>query len=131
MDDLTVWLAFGAGVLSFVSPCNLPLYPAFLSYITGLSSDELRQKNKRLSLTALLHTFIFILGFSTIFIVLGMSTSFIGEAFIQYNSLIRQIGAIVIVVFGLVTLGVLKPSFLMKLASCDCLKDREALSARM
>lgn len=114
MNDLTVLLAFAAGVLSFVSPCNLPLYPAFLSYITGLSMDDLKQKGKGLPPKAMLHTFIFILGFSTIFIVLGMSTSIIGEVFIRYNNLIRQIGAILIVAFGLVTLGVIKSTFLMK-----------------
>jgi len=114
MNDLTILLAFAAGVLSFVSPCNLPLYPVFLSYITGLSVDDLKQKGKGIPPTAMFHTFIFILGFSTIFIVLGMSTSFIGEAFNQYNNLIRQVGAIFIVVFGLVTLGVIKLSFLMR-----------------
>lgn len=114
MSDVTILLAFAAGVLSFVSPCNLPLYPAFLSYITGMSVDDLKQKRKGIQPKAMLHTTIFILGFSTIFIVLGMSTSFIGEVFIRYNDMIRQIGAIFIVVFGLVTLGVLKPEFLMK-----------------
>ncbi|MCM3763055.1 cytochrome c biogenesis protein CcdA [Alkalihalobacillus oceani] len=114
MNDVTIFLAFAAGVLSFVSPCNLPLYPAFLSYITGLTMDDFKQKGKGLPPKAMLHTLIFILGFSTIFIVLGMSTSFIGELFIRYNNLIRQIGAIFIVVFGLVTIGVIKPMFLMK-----------------
>lgn len=114
MGDVTILLAFAAGVLSFVSPCNLPLYPAFLSYITGVSVDDLNQKRKGLSPKAMLHTFIFILGFSTIFIVLGMSTSFIGELFIKYNNLIRQAGAVFIVFFGLVTMGVIKPSLLMR-----------------
>ncbi|WP_059104876.1 cytochrome c biogenesis CcdA family protein [Shouchella shacheensis] len=113
MNDISIILAFGAGLLSFVSPCNLPLYPAFLSYITGLSVEELKEKGKGVS-PKVVHTSIFILGFSTIFIVLGMSTSLIGEAFIRYNNLIRQIGAIFIVVFGLVTMGVIKPSLLMR-----------------
>src|SRR5690625_2598834 len=114
MEDLTVLLAFAAGVLSFISPCNLPLYPAFLSYITGVSTDDLKQKGKGISTKAMVHTSIFILGFSTIFIVLGMSTSFVGEIFIKYNNLIRQMGAIFIVVFGLVTMGLFNPSFLMR-----------------
>ncbi|WP_017727683.1 cytochrome c biogenesis CcdA family protein [Halalkalibacterium ligniniphilum] len=114
MTDLTFLLAFGAGLLSFVSPCNLPLYPAFVSYITGLSVDELKEKGRFMPPRATLHTVIFIFGFSTIFIVLGMSTSLIGETFVQYNNLIRQIGAILIVLFGLVTMGALQPSFLMK-----------------
>ncbi|KGA96653.1 cytochrome C biogenesis protein [Alkalihalobacillus alcalophilus ATCC 27647 = CGMCC 1.3604] len=114
MNEINIFLAFGAGVLSFISPCNLPLYPVFISYITGVSIEDLKEKGRKISPIAMLHTFIFILGFSTIFVALGMSTSLIGEFFIMYNQLIRQIGAIVIVIFGLITLGLFKPSFLMK-----------------
>lgn len=114
MADLTILLAFGAGVLSFISPCNLPLYPAFLSYITGMTMDEIKKKGRFLPPRAMLHTFIFILGFSTIFVVLGMSTTLVGDLFLQYNNLIRQLGAIFIILFGLITIGVIRPSFLMK-----------------
>ncbi|WP_096186278.1 cytochrome c biogenesis CcdA family protein [Evansella halocellulosilytica] len=114
MDNLTIFFAFGAGVLSFVSPCNIPLYPAFISYITGLSQEELKNKKYKASPSAMIHTFIFILGFSTIFIALGMSTSFLGQFFIRYSDLIRQLGAIFIILFGLFIAGWFKPGFLMK-----------------
>ncbi|RBW70185.1 cytochrome c biogenesis protein CcdA [Bacillus taeanensis] len=114
MGDLNLFLAFGAGVLSFISPCCLPLYPAFLSYITGVSVDELKENNGILKRRAMLHTMFFLLGFSIIFIVLGFSTSLIGSFFIRYSGLIRQIGAILIVVFGLVVIGVFQPRFFMK-----------------
>ncbi|MFC5711899.1 cytochrome c biogenesis CcdA family protein [Thalassorhabdus alkalitolerans] len=114
MGDVTILLAFGAGVLSFVSPCNLPLYPAFISYITGVSVDELKREDKKLPPSAIIHTIFFLLGFSIIFVVLGMSTSFIGSLFMQYNDFIRQMGAIFIILFGLVILGIFQPSFLMK-----------------
>ncbi|USK32131.1 cytochrome c biogenesis protein CcdA [Bacillus sp. F19] len=110
--DLNIFLAFGAGFFSFISPCCLPLYPAFLSYITGMSVGELRD-NSILNRSAMLHTFFFLLGFSIIFVVLGLSTSIIGSLFSQYKDLIQKIGAILIVFFGLVVVGILKPKFLM------------------
>ncbi len=112
--DVNLLLAFGAGFLSFISPCTLPLYPAFLSYITGMSLEELKTDKKLMQKRGMLHTLFFLLGFSIIFIALGYATSFIGTFFIQYGDLIRQVGAIFIVIFGLVVVGIFKPEFLMK-----------------
>ena len=70
--DLNLFLAFGAGFLSFISPCTLPLYPAFISYITGMSLDDLKSDSKRMSRSGMLHTLFFLIGFSIIFIVLGL-----------------------------------------------------------
>ncbi len=111
-SEVTFFLAFGAGVLSFVSPCVLPVFPAFVSYITGMSYNEIekQQFNGR----AILHTLFFLIGFSLIYIALGFGTSFLGGYLVEYGNLIRQIGAILIVVFGLVISGVLKFDFLMK-----------------
>ena len=114
MTDLNIFLAFGAGILSFVSPCCLPLYPAFLSYITGVSVDELKERNGMLQKRAILHTAFFLVGFSVIFVVLGLSTSLIGTLFIKYSDVIRQIGAILVVFMGLVIIGALQPKFIMK-----------------
>ncbi|WP_299092234.1 cytochrome c biogenesis protein CcdA [uncultured Metabacillus sp.] len=114
MTDVNIFLAFGAGFLSFISPCCLPLYPAFLSYITGVSVGELKTENALLQKRSLLHTICFLIGFSSIFIALGFGTSFIGEIFQNYQDLIRQIGAILIVCFGLMIVGVFTPEFLMK-----------------
>lgn len=79
-----------------------------------MSTDQLKEGKKGLPKEAIFHTIFFLLGFSLIFIVLGMSTSFIGTFFIQYNDFIRQAGAILIIFFGLVILGVITPKFLMK-----------------
>jgi cytochrome c-type biogenesis protein len=114
MTDVNFFLALGAGFLSFISPCCLPLYPAFLSYITGMSVGDLKSENAMLQKRSLLHTLFFLLGFSIIFIALGFTTSFIGQFFINYKELIRQLGAIFLVVFGLMVVGVFKPEFLMK-----------------
>ncbi|BDH63563.1 cytochrome C biogenesis protein CcdA [Ureibacillus massiliensis 4400831 = CIP 108448 = CCUG 49529] len=107
-EQVNLLLAFGAGLLSFLSPCSLPLYPAFLSYVTGMSLNELKEDKGILNKKAMGHTLLFLLGFSIIFMALGFSTSFIGTLFIQYQDLLRQIGAIIIVFFGLVTLGVFR-----------------------
>ncbi|WP_078380800.1 cytochrome c biogenesis CcdA family protein [Sutcliffiella halmapala] len=112
--DLTLLLAFGAGILSFISPCTLPIYPAFLSYITGVSVGELKEEKGMMRRKSILHTLFFLIGFSIIFIALGFGTSFIGEFFSKYQELIRQVGAILILFFGFVILGVFQPKFLMQ-----------------
>ncbi|MDQ0216954.1 cytochrome c biogenesis protein CcdA [Peribacillus cavernae] len=114
MNDVNVFLAFGAGFLSFISPCCLPLYPAFLSYITGMSVGEIKSENAMLQRRSLLHTLFFLLGFSLIFIALGFSASILGRFFETYQDLIRQIGAIIIIFLGLIIIGVFQPKFLMK-----------------
>jgi len=114
MSEINVFIAFGAGFLSFISPCVLPLYPAFLSYITGMSVNEISDESKKLNKNSLIHTIFFLLGFSSVFVMLGFSTSLIAEFLIKHQNLIRQIGAILIVFFGLVIVGVLNFEFLMK-----------------
>ncbi|MCL6570647.1 MAG: cytochrome c biogenesis protein CcdA [Bacillus sp. (in: Bacteria)] len=114
MSDVNIFIAMGAGFLSFISPCCLPLYPAFLSYITGMSVGELKEENVLLQKRSLFHTLFFLLGFSMIFIAIGFGTSFIGIFFLSYKDLIRQLGAIFIVLFGLIIVGILNPQFMMK-----------------
>lgn len=114
MSDVNIFMAFGAGFLSFISPCCLPLYPAFLSYITGMSVGELKSENAMLQKRSLLHTLFFLIGFSAIFIAMGFGTTFIGGFFREYKDLIRQLGGIFIILFGLMIVGVFKPEFLMK-----------------
>jgi len=112
-NEINLLLVFGAGLLSFLYPCSLPLYPAFLSYITGVSLNELKENKGILSRHAIKNTLLFLLGFSIIFLALGLSTSFIGTFFIQYKDLLRQIGAIIMVFFGLISVGILKLDFLL------------------
>jgi cytochrome c-type biogenesis protein len=114
MTDLNVFIALGAGFLSFVSPCCLPLYPAFLSYITGMSVGEIKEENAMMQRRSMLHTLFFLIGFSAIFIAIGFGTTLLGQFFQQYQDLIRQIGAIFVFVFGLLIVGIIKPEFLMK-----------------
>ena len=71
-SEVTFLLAFGAGVLSFVSPCVLPVFPAFVSYITGMSYNEV--ENQNFNVRAILHTLFFLIGFSLVYIALGFGT---------------------------------------------------------
>ncbi|MGN7470387.1 cytochrome c biogenesis CcdA family protein [Brevibacillus sp. SAFN-007a] len=121
--NLTVFLAFAAGFLSFISPCCLPLYPSFLSYITGVTVEEVKKGRAVFQKQALFHTFFFILGFSIIFIALGLSTSWIGNLFVNQKDLIRQLGGILLVVIGLIMLQVFKMDWMMRSFKID-LKSR-------
>jgi len=112
--DINIFIALGAGFLSFISPCTLPLYPAFLSYITGMSLDELKTEKGMLQKRAILHTLFFLVGFSIIFIAIGFGASLANEFFQNYKDLLRQGGAILIVIFGLMIVGLLQIDFLMK-----------------
>lgn len=116
MQDVTLWLAFGAGFLSFISPCCLPLYPSYLSYITGMSVSQLGDKNQPIAMRKLTmtHTLFFILGFSIIFFAMGLSASWIGRLFTGNQNLIRLLGGILIIAMGLFVMGVFKPKFLMQ-----------------
>ncbi|MGA9232675.1 MULTISPECIES: cytochrome c biogenesis protein CcdA [unclassified Exiguobacterium] len=111
--ELSLWLAFGAGLLSFVSPCTLPLYPVFLSYITGVSVTDLKEKGVR-ERRSLFHTLAFLVGFALVFVVLGLSTSLFADVFITYRDTLRMVGALVIFVFGIVLVGLWQPTFLMR-----------------
>ncbi|WP_342537630.1 cytochrome c biogenesis protein CcdA [Sporosarcina sp. FSL K6-1540] len=118
MADISILLAFGAGALTFISPCVFPLYPTFLSYITGMSVAEIQLGELKGQHKAILHTIFFLCGFSIIYLVFGFGT--VGSAtlletwYFQYGDVIRQIGAILMVLFGLITIGLLQPKFLMK-----------------
>ncbi|MFC0561488.1 cytochrome c biogenesis CcdA family protein [Halalkalibacter alkalisediminis] len=112
MPEVSIYLAFAAGVLAFISPCTLPIYPSFISYITGISVNELKV-NKKLWTVTLSHSIIFCLGFSFIYYVLGFSFSAIGSLFISYQPTIQKIGGIFLVLVGLFLAGVIEPKLLM------------------
>ncbi len=114
MQTVSYTLAFSAGLLSFVSPCILPLIPSYLSYLTGLSGKELREDAMRSRNLVMKHALLFILGFSTIFILLGASATLLGQFFLENMKITRQIGGALIVFFGLYMTGIIKLDFLMR-----------------
>jgi cytochrome c-type biogenesis protein len=113
--ELNVWIALWAGLVSFVSPCTLPLYPSYLSYITGVSVQQLKEDTSRaMRMRTLTHTLFFILGFSVIYYAMGATANILAETFVRHRELISKLAGIVIIVMGLVLLGVFKPKLLMR-----------------
>ena len=104
-ETVTYLTAFGAGVLSFLSPCVLPLVPSFVSYLTGLSVDELARADGRRRWLALTHAAAFIAGFSLVFILLGASATSVGQLLTEHQELVRKIGGALIVFFGIFLTG--------------------------
>jgi cytochrome c-type biogenesis protein len=108
-------IAFSAGLLSFISPCVLPLVPSYLAYITGLSVDELTQErqNHVMRWTIIKNSVLFILGFSAVFILFGASATAAGQLLLSYQEVVRKTGGVLVVLFGLYIMGILKLPFLM------------------
>lgn len=109
----TLWLAFGAGLLSFISPCCLPLYPSYLSYISGVTFSRNEKHVLAHRLKALTHTLFFVIGFSIVFLALGLSATVLGQVFITHRTLIRMIGGGIVILMGLSLSGLLNPKWLM------------------
>jgi cytochrome c-type biogenesis protein len=103
-------VAFLGGILSFLSPCVLPLVPSYLGFITGFTLEEMGNRRK----LALIHAVLFVAGFSIIFVVLGASATAVGSAFRASKELIQRGGGILIIAFGLYCLGVIKLGFLTR-----------------
>lgn len=114
IPQISLIAAFSAGLLSFVSPCVLPLVPSYISYITGLSVEQLTDVSERVKFrkAIIVNSLLFIGGFSSVFIAFGASASFLGQILITYQDLIRRIGGVLIIVFGLYLLGILNLNFL-------------------
>jgi cytochrome c-type biogenesis protein len=106
-----VAVAFLAGLLSFLSPCVLPVVPSYLSYVTGISGAAELQRRRHL---ALLHAALFVLGFTLIFVALGATATAFGRLLNTYQHWLERIGGLLIVVFGLYTVGALKVGFLAR-----------------
>ncbi|MEO7457865.1 MAG: cytochrome c biogenesis protein CcdA [Gemmatimonadaceae bacterium] len=102
--SLGIALAFGTGLLSFLSPCVLPLIPSYLTFVTGVGFEDLSTSRR----SALLHASLFVLGFTLIFVALGASATILGRVLIHYRIWITRLGGALVVLFGLYLLGVIK-----------------------
>ena len=105
---LSALVAFAGGLLSFLSPCVLPLVPSYLGFVTGFTIDEMTDRRKM----AMVHATLFVLGFSLVFILLGASATALGRALNHYQEWVTRIGGVLILFFGLYLLGVIKLGFL-------------------
>jgi len=114
--EVSVWAALAAGVVSFISPCVLPLVPAYISFMTGISVDDMRNTEsvdrKKVMLKAGMHSLSFVLGFSLVFILLGASATLLGRMLLNYMDLLSKVGGVLIVIFGLHFMGLFRIGFL-------------------
>jgi cytochrome c-type biogenesis protein len=114
-NNITLISAFAAGLLSFLSPCVLPLIPSYITYITGLSLSELQAEHPTGEVRAktVVHSILFVSGFTAVFILLGASATFIGGFLQEHMSVLRRVGGIMIVLFGVHLTGLFPLHFLL------------------
>lgn len=115
--------AFGAGLLSFLSPCVLPLIPGYLSFMTGMSTAQLSEKNRRLS-SVMVPAVLFVAGFSFVFVALGASASLIGQFLVRFRDSLEVVGGLVVIAFGVLMLGIIKAPWLYGEARVDLERSR-------
>ena len=115
-NEVSILISFTAGILTFFSPCILPLFPSYITYITGKSFEDIKTKVGSSDITKFTaaHSLFFILGFSIIFVLLGVSISYLGSFFGIRKLWLERIGGIVIVLFGLHIMGLFRLGFLEK-----------------
>ena len=109
--NTTLSVAFLAGLISFLSPCVLPLIPGYISYISGTSLDKIKEKKRNL---IVIKTVFFTLGFSFVFIALGSTATFIGQFFLVNSNIFRIIAGIILIIFSLQLIGIINFNFMNK-----------------
>ncbi len=109
-QGVSLAVAFAAGLLSFLSPCVLPLIPSYVGFLTGMSVEEVERRRG----TAVLHGLWFVAGFTLVFIILGAAASALGVLLRDYQQWLGRAGGVLLILFGLYLLGVLRPAFLMR-----------------
>jgi cytochrome c-type biogenesis protein len=127
-ENISIIVALGGGLLSFLSPCVLPLVPSYLSFITGTSFDDIRVShlNSHLRQKVVLSSLFFVIGFSMVFIALGASFGLLGRFFASYQQIIKIIAGLIIIFFGLYIAGIFKVPFLMRSKELLPLKSKPA-----
>lgn len=114
MENVSLFAAFAAGIISFISPCVLPLIPMYISFISGMSLDEMKStvNRKQILKRVTASSVLFVLGFSVVFVALGASVTFLGKLMLARLSILSKVAGVLIVIFGLHTTGLLKLRFL-------------------
>ncbi|MCL5959699.1 MAG: cytochrome c biogenesis protein CcdA [Chloroflexi bacterium] len=111
-QSISLIVAFGAGILSFLSPCVLPLVPVYITHLAGTSASSSQPGYARLP--TLIHAVTFVAGFSTIFVLLGASVGLMGSVLYDKLPILRQVGGVFLIILGLHTIGILKIPFLYR-----------------
>ncbi|MFQ5329889.1 MAG: cytochrome c biogenesis CcdA family protein [Thermodesulfobacteriota bacterium] len=115
-ENVSITFAFLGGLLSFASPCVLPLVPAYVSFVTGISFEELTNSSddKGIKKTIFVNSIAFVLGFTVVFVGLGASASFMGQFILTYQDIIRKVGGIVIILLGIHIIGIINFNILQR-----------------
>jgi cytochrome c-type biogenesis protein len=126
--EVSIPIAFFGGILSFISPCVLPLVPSYISFVTGISFEELTGDNTvGLKKVILFNSLMFILGFSTVFVViLGSSAQLFGSVFMEYQDIIRKLGGLAIILLGIHIIGIINFKILQRDKRLHFFKDKPA-----
>lgn len=126
--DLTIAIALGAGLLSFLSPCVLPLVPSYFSFVSGMSFEELTGPTALVASRRriILNSLFFIFGFSLVFVAMGASVSLVGQILRYYIGAAQKVAGLLIIFFGLYITGLLKLPFLMRSRQALVLQGRPA-----
>ncbi|MCL6472696.1 MAG: cytochrome c biogenesis protein CcdA [Firmicutes bacterium] len=106
--DISIYMAFFVGIASFASPCVLPLIPGYLSFISGISVNDLGRTSTQNRVRVIAATLLFVLGFTIIFVALGASAGFLGSWLISYRAIFMKIAGIVIIIFALFSMELIK-----------------------
>jgi len=109
--NTTLSIAFLSGLISFLSPCVLPLIPGYISYISGTSFNKIKEKKRNL---IVIKTIFFTLGFSSVFIALGSTATFIGQFFLLNSNIFRIVAGVILIVFSLQLIGIINFNFMNK-----------------
>jgi len=130
MPDVSIYMAFVAGLISFLSPCVLPLVPGYISFISGVTFTEIKEKTSTPSVPSgekriiVINSLFFIAGFSLVFILLGASATWIGAFLSSKISLISKIGGLIIIFFGIYKIGLIRPQLFYREARFN-IKDKK------
>jgi len=129
LPDISFYMAFGAGLISFLSPCVLPLVPGYISFISGVSFAEIKEKEGSMPFLSkekriiLYSSIFFIIGFSLVFILLGATATWVGTFISSKIAILTKLAGLVIIFFGIYMMGLIRPRFLFKEARFQ-IKDK-------
>ena len=110
-DTASMFAALGAGFITFLSPCVLPLIPGYIAFMTGMTTAELTAEDRKVS-AILIPSLLFVLGFSIVFVALGASASVVGSFMSQYSSVLEKVAGVIIMLLGFFMLGIIKVPWL-------------------
>jgi cytochrome c-type biogenesis protein len=115
-QEISFIVAFGAGLVSFLSPCVLPLIPGYISFVSGVSLEDMTPPGPTQPATTrvMIHALLFVLGFSAVFVLLGASATWLGSFLSRRLSLLTTVAGVIIIFFGIHQMGVLRLGFLMR-----------------